>query len=181
MKKRKKIEWVVDENGCHNCTSHYIDYHGYPCVRRDGKLTPMSRTLFDVIPDGFVVRHKCDNPRCINPEHLELGTRKQNTQDSIIRGRFKNPPIHIGVNHRLARINPDIVRYMRKSGKNYRQLAKEYKMCPTNTWAILNRKTWKNVSDDFDAPETIDEMIDRVLLFKPELKNLFDRQYDLSI
>lgn len=145
MNKRKEVKWVVDENGCHNCTSHYIDYHGYPCVRRDGKLTPMSRTLFDNIPDGMVVRHKCDNPRCINKEHLELGTRSQNAQDSIKRGRFKYPPIHRGANHPASKIDDDIVRYMRRSGKNGYQLAREFSLNPTTVYDIINRKTWSHI------------------------------------
>jgi len=37
---------------------------------------------------GLLVRHKCDNPPCYNPDHLETGTHKDNTQDSIDRGRF---------------------------------------------------------------------------------------------
>jgi hypothetical protein len=41
------------------------------------------------IPDGLVVRHKCDNPSCINPEHLELGTVQDNNQDKIDRNRIK--------------------------------------------------------------------------------------------
>lgn len=39
------------------------------------------------IPKGMVVRHRCDNPPCVNPEHLIVGTCKDNTQDSIRRGR----------------------------------------------------------------------------------------------
>ena len=39
------------------------------------------------IPDGLVVRHKCDNPPCCNPEHLELGTHQQNVQDAVDRNR----------------------------------------------------------------------------------------------
>lgn len=39
------------------------------------------------IPDGMVIRHKCDNPPCSNPDHLELGTKADNTQDMMERGR----------------------------------------------------------------------------------------------
>jgi hypothetical protein len=37
--------------------------------------------------EGMVVRHKCDNPGCVNPDHLEIGTQKDNMQDAIARGR----------------------------------------------------------------------------------------------
>mgnify|MGYP001606685686 CR=1 FL=1 len=44
------------------------------------------------IPVGLIVRHKCDNPACCNPNHLEIGTNRDNTQDAIRRGRWRYPP-----------------------------------------------------------------------------------------
>ena len=46
------------------------------------------RLLHGEIPDGLVIRHKCDNPRCVNPRHLEIGTLSDNTRDAIVRRRW---------------------------------------------------------------------------------------------
>lgn len=46
------------------------------------------------IPQGQVVRHKCDNPPCINPDHLETGTYKQNSTDAVERDRMANGERH---------------------------------------------------------------------------------------
>lgn len=39
------------------------------------------------IPDGYVVRHRCDNPPCVRPSHLEVGTQLDNMRDKVARGR----------------------------------------------------------------------------------------------
>jgi hypothetical protein len=44
------------------------------------------------IPESLFVCHHCDNPRCVRPDHLFLGTRTDNTWDAIRKGRWKNPP-----------------------------------------------------------------------------------------
>ena len=71
------------------------DWDGYPMFWFEGKTERASRALWKAvhgnIPDGLVIRHKCDNPECLNLEHLELGTPKENTSDALKRGRMVGP------------------------------------------------------------------------------------------
>lgn len=63
------------------------------------------------IPDGMWVLHHCDNPPCVNPRHLYLGTVIENVRDAIARGRFYVPPrkTHCAQGHALEGDNLRIV------------------------------------------------------------------------
>jgi hypothetical protein len=72
--------------------------HGYPTdypyIRVNGKLVNGQRLVWQLkhgrkMPQGMKTRHTCDNPRCINPEHLLSGTQQQNIGDAKRRGRWK--------------------------------------------------------------------------------------------
>ena len=67
---------------------------GYGMIRDDKKMRTAHRVSYEEhsqtkIPSNLVVMHSCDTPHCINPQHLSLGTRKDNTQDMMRKGRGK--------------------------------------------------------------------------------------------
>ena len=68
------------------------DHNGYGRIKANGRQLGAHRVAYvEFIGDidaGMVVMHSCDNPACINPNHLSLGTVKQNVHDCINKGRF---------------------------------------------------------------------------------------------
>ena len=86
----KIFENVVKENGCW-IWQKYTNKLGYGRFRFKSKKELAHRVAYRVfnglIPDGLLVLHKCDNPPCVNPGHLWLGTDASNVKDSISKGR----------------------------------------------------------------------------------------------
>lgn len=85
--------WTVMESGCWEWAG-FRHKQGYGRLRVLGKLTLAHVLAYKIwrgdVPDGMKVRHTCDNPPCINPEHLLLGTQADNVQDMVSRGRARN-------------------------------------------------------------------------------------------
>lgn len=77
---------TVAESGCWECREK-----SYPRISVNGRGVlghRLSWTLHrGIIPDGLCVLHKCDNPRCVNPDHLFLGTKRDNAIDMAAKGR----------------------------------------------------------------------------------------------
>lgn len=100
------------------------------------------------IPDGLIVRHKCDVRVCVNPDHLELGTHKDNTQDCIRRGRFNQAK---GEKHNRAKLTEDNVRFIRANyipyhpELGYSALARRFGVSDRTVGGVLTRYSWKHV------------------------------------
>lgn len=96
---REGDDYVVQPTGCWEWAKH-IDSWGYGRKAIKSKSTPAHRVSFAYhygIPmsalDGIVVCHSCDNPRCVNPEHLFLGSTWDNALDMYSKGRHPNSHI----------------------------------------------------------------------------------------
>lgn len=115
----------------------------------------LSYLLFNgPIPDGYEVCHKCDNPACINPEHLFLGTRQDNVNDREIKGRNI---VKIGEEQPRAKLTKKAVKQCRdlyfRGGISYEKLAKRFGVAKRTMMRAIKGITWKCVSYMPNAPK----------------------------
>lgn len=140
-------EKVQKSDGCWIWTAHR-SRTGYGKFLLDGKATTATRFCWELhnggIPAGLFVLHKCDNPPCVNPTHLFLGSLSDNMQDSSRKGRIVN-----GEHHHSAKLTPTIVRSIRKAfrpGKtNIAALARHHGISTTAMYRVIIKRTWKHV------------------------------------
>ena len=89
---------------------------GYGIVRIHYKAYRAHRLAWQIergdIPEGLCVLHKCDNRKCVNPDHLFLGTKKDNTLDMMKKGRHKYIP-HFGEDAGTAKLTWDQIKKIR--------------------------------------------------------------------
>lgn len=97
------------------------------------------------VPDGLVVRHRCDRPICSNHFHLVIGTKAQNTEDMFERGRDKL----IGEKNASAKLTDrDVIEIRERyaaGGILQRELAEIYGVSKWTILDVVNRKRWKHI------------------------------------
>lgn len=150
--KRKSIEYYIDENGCHICISHSRnkDGNGYPQISVDNRTIPLARYIFiksnGEIPKGMFVCHTCDNPHCINPDHLFLGTHMDNMRDMVQKGRaFHAIGEHNG-RHKLTKEGVIQIKELLNTVKNCSELARQFGVAPKTINDIKLGKKWGWIS-----------------------------------
>lgn len=138
--KKKKITWLVTDNNCWECNSHKPS-NNYPQFYKNGKIVRLHRHVYEEcfgeIPKGLVVRHKCDNTFCINPEHLELGTHKDNINDKVKRNRQAK-----GEKNGSAKLTKEQVLQIRNDNRMGKEIAKDFNVSRATISQIKNKITW---------------------------------------
>lgn len=134
--------------GCWNWTKAHngVKYGVMYFKRRQQYVHRVSFELFNGKSAGrFHVCHKCDNPSCCNPDHLFLGTDKDNMEDCRRKGRG----IH-GSRCTNSKLNPgDVVEIKRllKIGISQQKIAKQFRIAQTTVSGIKIGRYWKHLDD----------------------------------
>ena len=95
------------------------------------------------IPDGMCVCHRCDNPPCVRPDHLFLGTGKDNMQDAANKGRTKGASGLRNWNARLHAEEVDRIRALGAIGMERKEIARLFGVTPQHVGAIVRREARK--------------------------------------
>lgn len=93
------------------------------------------------IPDGCVVMHSCDNPRCCNPAHLSVGSNKANSDDMCMKGRQAR-----GERSSSAVLTEREVVAIRRSPESLSSLSSRYGVAVSTIAHVRQRRTWKHVA-----------------------------------
>lgn len=110
---------------------------GYGRVKRMNKLESAHRVAYEVYVgplNGLQVLHRCDNPSCVNPQHLFLGTVQDNNRDKAIKNRVYG-----------RKLTADDVRDIRKDTRLQRIIADDYQISQQLISHIKSYRTWKHV------------------------------------
>lgn len=97
------------------------------------------------IPPFLCICHKCDVRQCVNPDHLFLGTRNDNTQDMIAKGRANKAKGERNCNAKLTEADVVAIRAALAGGESGRSLARQYSLTDAAISAIKKRVNWRHV------------------------------------
>lgn len=124
---------------------------GHAQMRFNGKNVNVHRIAwilaYGPIPDGMVVRHRCDVPRCVNVAHLELGTIADNNRDRVERGRGR---AGVGAANGHARFTADEVREIRRqaaAGRRQARIAEDFGTNSSTISRIVTGRRWASLLD----------------------------------
>lgn len=138
---------VTRSNGCIEWTKSTAR-NGYGMLRRNGRAHTVSRLVMHLtaefdLNDSRHILHRCDNPPCINPDHLFIGTASDNAADKVKKDRHNR-----GERTWKTVLTPaDVIRIreLSASGISNLSMAKDYGVTTSAIYAVVNRINWKHI------------------------------------
>ena len=116
---------------------------GYGLIWIAGRLHRCHRIAWELthgpIPPGLLVCHHCDNPSCVRPDHLFLGTSADNKADCMAKGRNNNPCVKLTADQVRA------IKAQLATGVSCAAVARQYEVDPTTISAIRRNETWAHI------------------------------------
>lgn len=143
----EQVHYRVLPSGCWEWTRARLK-GGYGQVKRGGKTLRAHRMMYEHehgdIPEGMLVCHTCDNPSCVNPDHLWLGTTGDNVQDKVKKGRQRGAPR--GERHPAAKLTQrqaeDVRAEYARGTHTQAELARQYGISQAQVSGIVNNRTY---------------------------------------
>ena len=146
-----KVEKTTTGKCCWNWTAASKTTNGYGQFYVNRVNIRAHRFSFQLkhnrlIKEGMCILHSCDNPLCVNPNHLSEGTQQENITDRENKGRGVAPK---GENQSSAKLKEFQVKEIRanyeKGQITYKQLANDYGVSDITIGHIIHRNTWKHI------------------------------------
>jgi hypothetical protein len=138
-----EFEYRISESGCWECTSHKPSgSKGYIEIWIHGKRWIAHRYFYTMfkgnIPKDLIVMHSCDNRRCVNPDHLSLGSLGENNTDRHKKGRSS-----VGESRPASKLTEeDVIAIREEKILSISEIAKKYKMSYQSIWRIVKKISW---------------------------------------
>ena len=134
---------TVTESGCMIYMNKLFG-GGYAQSSKDNKTVQGHRAVYEQhhgpIPEGMCVCHSCDVMCCVNPNHLFLGTHKENSQDAKSKQRLRYGEAHVS-----SKLSEKEVKCIREEQASYRELAKKYGVHKGTIRQIKSGETWRHL------------------------------------
>jgi hypothetical protein len=149
-------KYVHKTDDCWLWTGKSLTDFGYGLINMGGKYGKIERAHrvswlihYGPIPDGMFVCHQCDNPLCVRPDHLFLGTPADNNHDMQRKGRYDRVKRAKGERHWNASLTNEQVIAIReeyaRGGITQLALASKYSITVQNINRIVHRQVWKHI------------------------------------
>ena len=145
------------ESGCIEWTGGTTGADGYGVFYAAGQMRPAHRWAYErahgALLSVFDVCHRCDNKLCVNLKHLFAGTRLDNMQDAVRKGRMSHVARTLGEKHPMATLTDERVLAMRRlaaDGANAASVARTFDTTYMAAYRVINRLTWRHLQESLE-------------------------------